>query len=301
MSAESALLAALATRLASPGLLAPAPVRIGPVAPVAADELPALVLSLPELRRLGAGLGERASLMTGALAVAARIDLATPFLPTEPGFNLLSPDGLTLVLPHGGWVRADGVDGLLGPADLQVSVAGVAQSVVNGDPQAGQVRPNAATGTLRFGSALPPAGRVDARYFLGQWERRMTPIAGRLQISVLSAAAADVQSLSDGILDALDAQGGNGSGSGASAIPPGLKKLALQSLSTIHPPATGGLAARSRELHYGFEYEHVVDRPDSSGGVIRRIPVTARLQSTQVDAASGAIQITLSSEQTEVP
>lgn len=283
MSAETALITALAAYFARPGLLTPVPASAGTAEPIAEAELPAIVVSLPEVRRLGAGLGERASAMTGALPVSVGIDLANPVLPGEPGFNLLSADRLTLVLPHGGWVKADGSEGLMAGADLQVTVGGAPRTVVNAPPAALEVRPDAAIGTLLFGAPLPEAGSVQATYFVGQWERRMTPIAGRLALDVRAASAGDVDALSSALLDTLD---------DAEQLPVGLKKLALQSLAPIGRADVQLAGSRGRTLNYSFEFEHQIDRPDSSGGVIRRIPIASRLLSTVVEPASGAITTT---------
>jgi hypothetical protein len=286
MAAETAFLDALAAHLAA--ALSPAPASIGSAEPSAAAELPALVLSLDEVHRLGAGLGERAAMISnGALPVTARIDLANPVLPEEPSFNLLSDDRLSLVLPHGGWVKADGTAGPLSSADLQVTVAGAPRTVVNAEPTAAQVRPDARVGTLLFGAALPAAGIVQATYVLGQWERRVTPIAGALRIDVRAASAATVASLSGALIDALEP---------AAALPRGLRKIALGKLSSVGLPVGEFADSRGRSLHFSFEYEHEVNRPDSSGGVIRRIPITTRLQSILVEPASGAIVTTVVSE-----
>lgn len=290
MSAETALLTALASHLTRAGLLVPAPALLGAAEPTVSAELPALVMALPALRRLSAGLGERAAAMTGALAVTARIDLANPVLPAEPGFNLLSVDRRTLVLPHGGWVRADGLNAALSAADLQVGAAGVARTVVNTAPGAGEVQPDAAVGTLRFGTPLPATGTVVASYFLGQWERRTTPIAGQLDLAVRAASAAEVLALSAALLDAM---------ANEAALPAGLRKVALLSVSAIGAAQPALAGSRGRELVYTFEYDHVIDRPDSSGGVIRRIPITSHLVSTAVEPASGAITTSLTTENTE--
>jgi len=287
MAPEIAVIDALAAYLATPGLLLPAPLRIGAAEPAAAAELPAIVLSLEEVHRLGAGLGERAALVTGALAVQARIDLANPVLPDEPGFRLLSDDRRTLVMPHGGWVKADGSSGLLAGADLQVSVSGDARSVVNAAPGPGEVQPAAPVGTLLFGTPLPAAGLVLATYFLGQWERRATPLAGLLRIDVRAASAADVVALSAALAAALD---------DAAALPRGLRKVALGRVGSVGAPVAELAASRGRSLACSFEYEHEINRPDSSGGIIRRIPITTRLAVTTVDRASGAIVTTQASE-----
>jgi hypothetical protein len=295
MSAETALLDALAAFLATRTGLAAR--RVGTALPAVAADLPAIALSLPEVRRTSPGLGERAAVITdGALPVRARIDLARPFLPGEPGFSLVSADRLRLVLPHGGQVKADATTGTLAAADLQVRVAGALRSVVNAAPGAAEVQPDPTTGTLRFGAPLPAIGELLADYFLGQWERRVTPLAGRLQVSVWASSAPQVQTLTVAVADALE---------DAAALPHGLRKVALASLGAtgvLAPNEAGPANARQRQLVYGFEYDHEINRPDSSGGVIRQIPIRSRLLSTAVDPASGAITTALEDDlPTEVP
>jgi hypothetical protein len=293
MAAETAFIDALAAYLqAQPAL---AGTQVGAAEPVAAANLPAVVLWLPEVHRLGAGLGEGAALVTGgALPVLARVDLANPVLPQEPTFRLLSEDRRTLVLPHGGWVKADATTGPMVAADLQVSVGGASRTVVNAAPAADQVQPDPAVGTLLFGAALPALGIVQANYFLGQWERRMTPIAGALRVDVRAADAAEVQALSQAVLDALDPASG-------AVLPRGLRKAVLGAVSAVGAPAPLLAGSRGRELSFAFEYEHEVNQPDSSGGVIGRITVLTRLITTVVEPGSGAITTTLTTETSEVP
>jgi hypothetical protein len=287
MAAETAFLQAIASHLSAPGRLTPTPVRMGVSEPTAASELPAVVLWLEEVHRLGGGLGERAAMITdGALPVTARIDLANPVLSDEPTFQLLSADNRTLVLPHGGWVKADGTRGLLSSADLQVIVIGATRSVVNAAPGANEVRPDAAVGTLLFGSPLPNAGMVQATYVLGQWERRVMSIAGNLRIEVRAGNVADAEALSAAVMDALEAN-----------LPRGMRKVVLGQVSAVVLPLPGGLAGmRSRSLAYTFEYEHEINQPDSSGGVIRRIPITTRVAATSIEVDTGAIITTVFSE-----
>ncbi len=290
MTAENAFLQALTAYLS--GVLLPAPARIGVAEPAVVAEMPAIVLWLEEVHRLGAGLGERAALISnGALPVTARIDLANPVLAEEPSFRLLSDDRRTLVLPHGGWVKADGTTGLLSSADLVVSVAGAPRTVVNAAPGVAEVRPDAAVGTLLFGAALPASGIVQASYVLGQWERRMTPIAGALRIDMRAANAADTLTLSDAVMAALDPDADRDA-----TLPRGLKKVRLGQVSSIGAANAALAGARGRSLAYTFEYEHEINRPDSSGGVIRRIPITTRVAATSVEPASGAIVTTVFSE-----
>lgn len=239
--------------------------------------------SLAEVRRLGAGLGEGSALITNsALAVRGTVDLADPFLPGEPGFSLVSPDRLTLILPHGGQVRQDGSTGALGSQDIQVQVANAARTVVAGAPGPTQVQPNPVEGTLRFGAALPLAGIVQADYFLGQWERRVTPLAGRLRIDVLATDAAALRTISDTIIDRL-LEGA------AERNFRGLRTLSLTELGSIAPPDDDRFNARARRLLFAFDYEHEVDRPDSSGGIIRRVPIITDLDSARVHPVSGGI------------
>ena len=132
---EFAFIQALSAFLAGPAGLTPAPVQVGGALPSASDQAPAVVLALQSVRRLRGGLGEGAETVEGILAWTSRIDLASPFLPGEPGFSLISPDRRTLTLPHGGLIRADGLDGALGPADIAVTVAGRSAHARRGQPE----------------------------------------------------------------------------------------------------------------------------------------------------------------------
>lgn len=286
---ETAFLAAVEAFLTAPAL-SPAPATVGPFEPAAATDLPAVVLSLGAVRRLGAGLGERSSLITGALAVRATIDLADPVLPEEPTFRLLSADRLTLILPHGGQVRADGDAGVLGPPDIQVRVAGAPRTVVAGAPGPLQVRVDPVIGTLRFGAALPLTGDVVADYFLGQWERRVTPLAGRLRVDVLADDAPTLRTLSERIVDRLLAGAADHSFRG-------LRGLSLTDLDSVAAPDADRFDARARRLHFAFDYEHEVDRPNSSGGVISRVPIVTDLDLARVDPVSGGVVIERSREE----
>ncbi len=272
---ETELLDALAAFLSGPAGLLPAPALIGATEPSVATELPAVVLSLDAVRRLGAGLGERSMLVSGsALPWQAAIDLANPVLPDEPTFRLLSADRLTLILPHGGLKRADGSDGALGPADLSVRLGATVYAVVAGAPAGQQVSADPAVGVLLFGEALPPAGTLQVRYVLGQWERRVTPIAGTLRIDVYGADAAAALALSNAVLRAL-------AGAAAPRIP-GLRSLALTQAGPVVGTDAAHASARRRSALLAFDHEHELNLPESSGGVIRRVPIT-----TVIEAARG--------------
>lgn len=278
--AETAFLTAIADFLGTDARLGSA--KVGIVEPAAAGDLPAIVLSLEQVQRLGGGLGERSAMITdGALPWRATIDLANPVLPEEPSFNLLSLDRRQLILPHGGLRRADGSDGPLGAADLAVTVAGVPLTVVNAAPGPNEVRADALVGELTFGAALPLTGTVVAGYVLGQWERRVTNLAGTLRLDVRAASPTVVADLSAAAIDALLVAARTGM--------PGLGKISLSDLSSVGSVDTALAASRGRSARFSFEYEHEVNRPDSSGGVIRRIPITSRLEVVTVERAGGAI------------
>jgi hypothetical protein len=93
------------------------------------------------------------------------------------------------------------------------------------------------------------------------------------------------------VIDALDP---------LAALPRGLRKIALSQVSSVGPRVQELGNSRGRGLRLAFEYEHEINRPDSSGGVIRRIPVLTRLASTTVEPASGAILTTTVTETSEV-
>jgi hypothetical protein len=281
--AETAFLTAVQTYL---GLrnLTPAPKSIGIVEPEDASELPAVVLSLDETARAGTGLGEKTSLITdGILEWQATIDLANPVLPEEPTFRLLSDDRTVLTLPHGGLIKSDGTPGPLTSSDLTVSVGGTNRVVVITTPIGTTVQGDPVTGQLTFGSALPLTGNVQVTYFLGQWERRVTRITGVLRVDVFGANSADVSALTNATTEALLLPR-------AKTDIRNLLALNLISLSSVAPRATS--VARRRSARFAFSFEHVNDEPDSSGGIIRLIPVTTRLSVASVDAA-GAVHTTI--------
>lgn len=277
--AETFFLSSVATYLTGAGLV-PAPKETGVVEPAAANELPAIVLSLESSARANPGLGGRGQLMTGALPVQASIDLANPVLPDEPSFVLVDTANRTLILPHGGLVRQDGsdpVDQPLGSVDISVTVAGVARTVVPGTPGAGEVRAEGRIGTLSFGDPFPAAGIVAVSYRLGQWEQRLERISGTLRLDVYAASATDAVALSDAAIDALLAPK-------AHSTMRRLISLALASLGSVAAVSLGSIAApdpssvgRRRTARFAFTFEREVNRPDSSGGVISRIPATSRL------------------------
>lgn len=264
--AESAFLQAIATYLGAAGLV-PAP-AIGIAEPAGGGDLPAVVLSLEGTARTGNGLGQRAALITdGVLPVQASIDLANPVLPEEPTFSLLNPARTVLTLPHGGLVKSDGTTGALTAADLTVTVAGVARPVVAAPPAGAEVRADAQVGQLTFATALPATGLVAVAYVLGQWEQRLTRIAGTLRVDACAATAADAGTLGARVVDTLLAPA-------ARRDVRRLQTIGLVALSSVGAPEQP-VVLRRRTARFSFTFEHELNRPESSGGLIGRIPLIA--------------------------
>jgi hypothetical protein len=253
--------------------ITPAP-KISVAEPVEVADLPAVVLSLEQAVRPSVGLGDRGSVIRqGALEWQAEIDLAQPWLPDDPGhtFPLVSEDRLRLTLPHGGLVHRDGTtEGPLTGTDLTVMVAGTDRPVVPGTPVGLEVLPDAGTGILTFATALPLSGKVEATYFLGQWERRVERLNGVLRLDVVAGSSAHAQTVADAVLNAL-------LGPAAKQGVARLQAIALQSLGSIGLVETAAGNGRRRQARLSFQFEHDVDQPESAGGVIRQIPVTANV------------------------
>jgi hypothetical protein len=182
-----------------------------------------------------------------------------------------------LVLPHGGLRKSDGTAGLITDTDLRVQVAGESRKVVNPSMTAGKFDPSAAdevrvepaVGLLVFGSPLPASGIVTAEYVLGQWERRVTKIGGVLRIDFRADAPGPVIELSAHAVAAL------------LETPPalrGLQTIGLTALTAVGLPDELQAGSRGRTALFAFDYEHIVDRPDSSGGIIREIHITKRIR-----------------------
>lgn len=270
--AESFFLAVLTEYLDGVDLT-PAPAIIGVAEPEKNTELPAIVLSLETTARVNPGLGERAQLIVGGiLPWQVEIDLANPFIDGDTTFPLVNETRRQLILPHGGLMRADGSDpgdAPLASADITVSVDNASRTVVTGEPGANQVRAIGSNGVLTFGDALPVAGTVRVRYILGQWEQRLERIAGTLRVDVCAADGDDAASLSDGVVTALLDPAARRSVRRLIALSP-------TSLSSIGLPEQSP-KLRRRTARMTFSFEREINRPDSSGGIIRRIDATSRM------------------------
>jgi hypothetical protein len=271
---ESAFIESM-TNFLSSAQLTPSP-QVGVAEPADSGALPAIVLSLEVTGAVHPGLGARTSLMTGALPVTVVIDLANPVLaaPPPPPLNLLDSSRTHLTLPHGGQVRADGSEGALAATDISISVDGAARPLVAATPVGDQITLDPAVGAATFGSPLPGAGKLQARYFLGQWERRLSHIGGTLRVDVCGATADEAQGLSNQILTALG---------GARGVVTGLNVLAPSSVGSVGAPDLAPPNARRRTLRFTFDFESQIDRPDSSGGIIRDIPLRGPTPPPQPD------------------
>ncbi|WP_299440851.1 hypothetical protein [uncultured Rhodospira sp.] len=275
--AETAMLTALSDFLTGAGLT-PAPAMVGVIDPAnRAQDLPAIVLDLPEVARLEMGLGGGVDTVEGALAVETVISLTNPTVPEVPDLDLLSEDRLRLTLPHGGLVRADGTHGDLGTADIQVQRGGQALTLTSAPTTQNQYAADPLAGRLTFGSAQPASGTLRANYFVGSWEREMVRLEGVLRLTVLDVAGADVATVSDQAIAALTGAG----------RPAGLKRIALTRLGPVGPEIQDRARARTREADFRFAYDHVADRPLSAGGVIARVPITSTLRTVTVDPDTG--------------
>jgi hypothetical protein len=289
--AELAFLTAVRDFLAATPLVPTVAIgRIGTVEPMSSGDLPSIVLSLDSTERKRVGLGDRSELMTGALPVQAVFDLADPFLPDDRSFSIVDATRHVMILPHGGLVRADGAEATtpLAPEDITVRVDGDPVTVVTGNPNAGEVRADPIAGTLTFGTALPATGTLDAEYFLGQWERRVERIAGVLRVDACAEAGADAAQLGDSAIDRLL------STDAVTSIVQ-LIAISMTSLSSVDrrpppaPPDHVGVAHFRRSVRCAFEYQHLIDRVDSSGGVIRSVPIVSRLEASRLDRRTNTI------------
>jgi hypothetical protein len=264
---ENAFLDTIANYLNTQANLTPAPAAVGVVEPAGVAGTPAIVLGLQNSKRLGNGLGERSAVITGgALPWTATIDLANPVLPTDPSFQLLSNDRKQLILPHGGLVRSDGTQGSLATPDLVITIDGASIPVVAAAPVGQQVAADPTIGILFFGTALPANGTLIANYFLGQWEQRVQQMSGVLRVAVTAVDPVTVRDLSNAVLGVLEA-------------PPiaGLRDMQLTELQPVRPPDPNAENIRTRVALFSFQFEFEINQPESSGGIILKVPVNSNV------------------------
>jgi hypothetical protein len=260
---------ALAAYLGS--AVAPAPSLVGSTYPTTNADLPAVVVSFSDVVQKLASVGRLpAPSESGALSVTTTVDLANP-VATFPDATvlLLSGDRLTLTLPHGPLVAADGTTTTFGPADLHVTAGATTFTVVTGAPAAGQVQPDPDLGVLHFGAALPATGTLVAQYFVGEWEVRVGRYSGTLLVETFATDATGVDTLSRAVEAALlDPPG---------APLAGLSQIDPTSWQAIAEAGTGRAGARSRALGFDFDFELIQPQLGAGGGLINTVSVSATI------------------------
>lgn len=290
--AEVAFLTAMRDHLAGPAGITPAFATAGFANAGRGDAFPLLSLSLSAVERVDVGLGGGATEVSdGALRVVSTIDLANPVLEGADGFSLLDAPRTGLTLPHGGLIRADDLPGALGPGDLTVTVDGAPRTLVDADPEGDEFTADPLAGQLTFATALPAIGSLVATYHLGIWERSTTLIRGTLDMDVWDSDVAQLVTVSNqavrAVLDTVN---------GALA---GVQKMTLTSLGPIGDEQARPLNGRMRRAQFAFEYEHIVDLPMSSGGIISRVATTSELAAFVRDPNTGAMVETVAIETDE--
>jgi hypothetical protein len=261
----------------------PRPALSGGVAPTAANELPAVTLSLDKATRVLIGVGRiPRPPRTGALRVTTSVDLADPVLrfPGEPAVSLLSNGRTTLQLPHAPLVTADGsAIATLGAADLQVSLGAIIFTVVSTPPVDTEVRPDGATGILAFGTPLPESGTLQLTYFIGQWDVRSARYQGILGVDIYAASSAGVIALSQSVDQVL-----LGEPAGAVA---GLRQIAPQSWGSVIAGTGPTPQTRMRSMQYRIDVEIEEAIVPTGGGLIARVRVLG-----DVDGQSEVFEVT---------
>lgn len=249
-------------------VLDPAPALLGAALPGSALELPAVVLSVSDVRQALTGLGRQPVLSRkGALQVEPSVDLAQPALVFgDETVDLLSADRRTLQAPHSPWVRKDGTPPPLTAADIRVHLGATALTLVGTPPAAGQFRADPVRGQLTFGAPLPTSGRLSLLYFIGEWESRATRYEGVLAVDVFATSATNVDTLSRAVLQALQPD---------RACPiAGFGPLSSASYGVIAPSGVAGDGvARTRNMTFSFDYEYQEAVITTGGGPISDVSV----------------------------
>ena len=249
--------------------VSPAPALVGSTYPAAVGDLPAVVVSFGEVVQKLASVGRLpAPSESGALRVTTTVDLADPVAAfPDATVLLLSNDRLTLTLPHGPLVAADGTATTFGPGDVDVTVGASTFTVVGGTPATGQVQPDPDLGVLHFGAALPATGTLTAEYFIGEWEVRVERYSGTLLVETFATDADGVETLSRSVETALLDPPGAPLG--------GLRQVDPTSWQAIDEAGTGRAHARGRALGFAFDFELVQPQLGTGGGLISTVSVSS--------------------------
>lgn len=251
------------------GTISPAPAIAGIGTPTAASELPAVVVSAVDIEERLTGIGSRpAPSRRGALAIDDDFDLTDPVAVFADGSEvaLVSLDRATFFLPFGPAVSSDGIELVtLGSADITVAIDSVAQTIVSGDPAAGEVRANAQLGTLDFGTPLPATGQLNVSWFLGEWEVTVHRFQGTLAVDVYAATVAEINTISRAIETILipEALGGIS----------GLQSASPRFFGPVGSPQEAVGSGRLRRIEFKVDAE--IEDPVllGGGGLISRVDV----------------------------
>ncbi|UCD79870.1 MAG: hypothetical protein JSW26_00095 [Desulfobacterales bacterium] len=253
--------------------LDPPMLSIGGGLPRLAEEVPAIAMSMDNVTVSGAGVGANAtSVMVGALPITSTIDLADPVLrfPSET-VDLMSGDRLSLHVPHGPLVKADGADSApLEAADITIGIDGAPLTFVPGSPSAGEFSIDKDAGLIAVGDPFPAVGALNATYFVGRWEVETVRLSGVLHMDLFIRTIASVEDLTQQVFALL-----------AKHSITGLRKIGVTAMSTIDAPVRPTGNTRTRRISFEFTYEHATPRIPTGGGVISGVDFTSQLQSGQ--------------------
>jgi hypothetical protein len=252
--------------------LDPVPPLLGGAHPAVVGQLPAVAIALADVADRLRGLGAKpAAVETGALRIETTLSLADPVV-EFPGerVRLLSDDRRLLHLPHGSVVGADGTVSLpFDAADLLVELNGAAVPLVAGAPAAGQVQVEPNLGELRFGTALPAAGTLRLRYFIGQWDVRTERYQGTVAIEPFATDAGGVDALTRQVEEALADERWREIR--------GLRSLSPRSFGPVRvlegAVGPGQRDAHSRQITYAFDFELIEPIVRTGGGLIGTVAV----------------------------
>jgi len=244
--------------------LSPAPPLIGAGYPIAADELPAVTISIAEVTERLRGIGRLpAPTLTGALRIDTSLDLANPVVVFgDEEVRLLSDDRRVVQLANGPLVRADGTATQpWGLEDITVVRSGTTLTPVEGAPGAGEVQVLPDTGQLRFPAALAASGTLVLGYFVGEWEVRTARYQGTLSLETFATDLAGVDALSRQVDGAL-----------MDAPISGLYQLSPQAWGPVAAIDTTRGGSRGRALTYRFDFE-LIEPKLTGGGLITTVAV----------------------------
>ncbi|WP_044987018.1 hypothetical protein [Sorangium cellulosum] len=257
--------------------------RIGGAEPLAAADVPSLVLAIHDASEVPSGVGNLPKpTQRRPLAVTTIIDLTDPTLHFPDGdVALFAEGGRVLRLPHA-LVHPDGTsppppfDG----AALRLTLDGTELAWVPGapGPQQFSFDPAAAAaldygdpdgaGVVRFDAPLTGTELV-ARYFVGEYELTAARYRGVLALDVVAPTAAEVDDLSQAVATALRRGALSSLGTAHGLVPTGWGAIGLAET------ALGG--ARRRTLTYRFDLEVEEAVLPTGGGRIARVDVTTAL------------------------